>query len=73
MPGKSRQHKSEKRRKELTRQARQQEKRERRSEQKEKGGGGPPIDWGEAGPGMPQPNNPDAEAPPLPSGERSEA
>lgn len=50
MAGKSRQHKSEKRRKELTRQARQQEKRERRSD-KASGGGGPPIDWSEASPG----------------------
>jgi hypothetical protein len=48
--GKSRQHKSEKRRKELTRQARQQEKRERRAD-KAAGSGGPPIDWSEASPG----------------------
>ena len=50
MPGKSRQHKSEKRRKELTRQARQEEKRARRSD-KAPGSGGPPIDWSEAPPG----------------------
>jgi hypothetical protein len=55
--GKSRQHKSEKRRKELSRQARQQEKRERRSD-KAPGGGGPPIDWGEAPPGLVQPDEP---------------
>lgn len=57
MAGKSRQHKSEKRRKELTRQARQQEKRERRSD-KAPGGGGPPIDWSEAPPGVVQPDVP---------------
>lgn len=57
MAGKSRQHKSEKRRKELTRQARQQEKRERRSD-KPPGGGGPPIDWSEAPPGVVQPDEP---------------
>ena len=55
MGGKSRQHKSEKRRKELTRQARQKEKRERRSD-KTPGGGGPPIDWSEAPAGAPQPD-----------------
>lgn len=57
MAGKSRQHKSEKRRKELSRQARQQEKRERRSE-KTAGGGGPPIDWSEASPGVIPPDEP---------------
>jgi hypothetical protein len=45
MPGSSRQHRGEKRRKELARQARQQEKRQRRTERKEAGGAGPPIDW----------------------------
>jgi hypothetical protein len=55
--GSSRQHKSEKRRKELSRQARQQEKRERRTE-KVHGGGGPPIDWGEAPAGGPQAGEP---------------
>jgi len=49
MPGSSRQHRGEKRRKELARQARQQEKRQRRSERKEAGGAGPPIDWEAAG------------------------
>ena len=57
MAGKSRQHKSEKRRKELSRQARQQEKRERRSD-KAPGGGGPPIDWSEAPPGAVPPDVP---------------
>jgi hypothetical protein len=60
--GKSRQHKSEKRRKELTRQARQQEKRERRTE-KPHGGGGPPIDWGDAPGGVPQAGEPTSSPP----------
>jgi hypothetical protein len=63
--GKSRQHKSEKRRKELTRQARQKEKRERRSD-KAPGGGGPPIDWSEASPGVVQPDEPVSEPAPDP-------
>jgi hypothetical protein len=71
VPGKSRQHKSEKRRKELNRQARQKEKRERRSEQKGEPGGGPPIDWGEAGTGVPPTGDPTPEAPPAPPGDRS--
>jgi len=71
VPGKSRQHKSEKRRKELTRQARQKEKRERKGEKGEPGGG-PPIDWGEALPGTPQAGDPVPEAPPAPSGDRTE-
>jgi hypothetical protein len=54
--GNSRQHKSEKRRKELMRQARQQEKRDRRGE-KGPGGGGPPIDWSEAPPGAIRPDD----------------
>jgi hypothetical protein len=49
MPGSSRQHRGEKRRKELARQARQQEKRQRRAERKDAGGTGPPIDWEAAG------------------------
>jgi len=56
MPGSSRQHRGEKRRKELARQARQQEKRQRRTERKEAGGAGPPIDWDStvgAAPGAP--------------------
>lgn len=65
MAGKSRQHKSEKRRKELTRQARQKEKRERRSD-KTPGGGGPPIDWSEAPAGVPQPADPASESAPGP-------
>ena len=49
MAGSSRQHRGEKRRKELARKARQEEKRERRAEKKPGGAGsGPPIDW-EAG------------------------
>ena len=66
MPGKSRQHKSEKRRKELTRQSRQKEKREKRGEKSESGGG-PPIDWSEALPGTPQAGDPVPETPPAPS------
>jgi len=58
--GSSRQHKSEKRRKELNRQARQQEKRERRTE-KVHGGGGPPIDWGDAPAGGPPTGEPEPE------------
>jgi len=47
--GNSRQHRSEKRRKELARQAKQKEKRERKTTRGEgEAGGGPPIDWGEA-------------------------
>ncbi len=49
MAGSSRQHRGEKRRKELARKARQEEKRQRRAEKKGAGeGSGPPIDW-EAG------------------------
>ena len=49
MAGSSRQHRGEKRRKELARKARQEEKRQRKAERKDSGtGGGPPIDW-EAG------------------------
>ena len=66
MPGKSRQHKSEKRRKELTRQSRQKEKREKRGEKGESGGG-PPIDWSEALPGTPLADGLIPEAPPAAS------
>jgi hypothetical protein len=49
MAGSSRQHRGEKRRKELARKERQEEKRQRKAERKISGaGGGPPIDW-EAG------------------------
>ncbi len=49
MAGSSRQHRGEKRRKELARKARQEEKRQRKAEKKDSGAGaGPPIDW-EAG------------------------
>ena len=53
MAGSSRQHRGEKRRKELARKARQEEKRQRRAEKKGAGpGSGTPIDWeaGESGP-----------------------
>jgi hypothetical protein len=72
VPGKSRQHKSEKRRKELTRQSRQKEKREKRGEKGESGGG-PPIDWSEALPGTPLAGDPVPEAPPAPSEDRAES
>jgi len=49
MAGSSRQHRGEKRRKELARKERQEVKRQRKAERKASGeGGGPPIDW-EAG------------------------
>lgn len=52
MAGTSRQHRGEKRRKELARKARQEEKRQRRAGKKiDDPGSGPPIDWqaGEGG------------------------
>jgi hypothetical protein len=56
MPGSSRQHRSEKRRKELARQAKQVEKRERKTARADaERGAGPPIDWTEAAPGVPVP------------------
>jgi hypothetical protein len=69
MAGSSRQHRGEKRRKELARKERQEEKRQRKAERKASGtAGGPPIDWeagtlgpasqseadSEPGPGSPQ-------------------
>ncbi len=49
MGGSSRQHRGEKRRKELARKAKQEEKRQRRTEKKpDEAGAGPPIDWSEA-------------------------
>ena len=69
MAGSSRQHKSEKRRKELSRQARQKEKRERRAD-KGPGGGGPPIDWSEAPPGVIPPGEPAGESASAPTEER---
>ncbi len=49
MAGSSRQHRGEKRRKELARKERQEVKRQRKAERKASGeSGGPPIDW-EAG------------------------
>ncbi len=51
MPGSSRQHRGEKRRKELARKDWQEEKRQRRAERKAgSAGGGPPIDWDAAAP-----------------------
>jgi hypothetical protein len=56
MAGSSRQHRSEKRRKELARQAKQLEKRERKGTRGDaEPGAGPPIDWTEAAPGVPVP------------------
>jgi hypothetical protein len=50
MAGSSRQHRGEKRRKELARKARQEEKRQRKVEKKTSGAGsGPPIDWEASG------------------------
>jgi hypothetical protein len=67
MPGSSRQHRSEKRRKELARQAKQKEKRERKPGETTERGAGPPIDWTEAAPGVPLP--PGIEPPPAPAEE----
>jgi hypothetical protein len=65
--GNARQHRSEKRRKELTRQAKQKEKRDRRAGEKPgEPGGGPPIDWGEVPPEAPRPDEPEAAADPAP-------
>jgi hypothetical protein len=47
MAGTSRQHRGEKRRKELARKAKQEEKRQRKTDRAGEAGGGPPIDWGE--------------------------
>lgn len=47
MAGTSRQHRGEKRRKELARKAKQEEKRQRKTDRPGEAGGGPPIDWGE--------------------------
>jgi hypothetical protein len=67
MAGSSRQHRGEKRRKELARKERQEVKRQRKAERKASGaGGGPPIDW-EAGTLGPSPQGePDSE--PTPEG-----
>ncbi len=64
MAGKSRQHKSEKRRKELTRQARQKEKRDRRTD-KVRDGGGPPIDWSDSPAGQTESGEAGSTAPPT--------
>jgi hypothetical protein len=64
MPGSSRQHRSEKRRKELARQAKQVEKRERKATRGGvEPGAGPPIDWNEAAPGVPVPPGVETESP----------
>lgn len=65
MAGSSRQHRGEKRRKELARKERQEVKRLRKAERKAGGaGGGPPIDW-EAGMLGPSPQSePDSEPTP---------
>ena len=47
MAGTSRQHRGEKRRKELAGKAKQEEKRQRKTDRAGEAGGGPPIDWGE--------------------------
>jgi hypothetical protein len=58
MAGTSRQHRGEKRRKELARKARQEEKRQRRAEKKGTGeGSGPPIDWEAGETGVPPPGD----------------
>ena len=63
MAGSSRQHRGEKRRKELARKEWQEEKRQRRAEKKSGGvGSGPPIDW-EAAASLTSPaENPTSEA-----------
>jgi len=61
MAGSSRQHRGEKRRKELARKAKQEEKRQRRAEKKPGEGSGPPIDWEAAEGGTLPPVTPEAE------------
>ncbi len=64
MPGSSRQHRSEKRRKELARQAKQEEKRGRKTARGDaERGAGPPIDWNEAAPGVAVPPTAQGEPP----------
>ncbi len=63
MAGSSRQHRGEKRRKELARKARQEEKRQRRAGKKTDGpGSGPPIDWQAGEGGTPPAGDPDSGA-----------
>jgi len=63
MAGSSRQHRGEKRRKELARKEWQEEKRQRRAEKKSAGAGsGPPIDWEAAASPTSLPENPTSEA-----------
>lgn len=65
MAGTSRQHRGEKRRKELARKARQEEKRQRKAERKVSGtGGGPPIDWEAGETGSSPSADPGVETPP---------
>ena len=65
MPGSSRQHRGEKRRKELARKDRQVEKRLRKAERKASGtGGGPPIDWEAGIPGPSSQSESDSEPSP---------
>jgi hypothetical protein len=65
MAGSSRQHRGEKRRKELARKARQEEKRQRKAERKNSGtGGGPPIDWEAPEANLPPASDPGSESAP---------
>ncbi len=64
MAGSSRQHRGEKRRKELARKAKQEEKRQRRAEKKPGEGSGPPIDWEAAEGGVAPPINPEMDSEP---------
>lgn len=69
MAGTSRQHRGEKRRKELARKARQEEKRQRKSERKTNGAGsGPPIDWEAGETGSPLQGSPESSGPSADSG-----
>lgn len=64
MAGSSRQHRGEKRRKELARKARQEEKRQRKTERKTSGAGeGPPIDWEAGETGSPLQGSPESSGP----------
>jgi hypothetical protein len=65
MAGSSRQHRGEKRRKELARKERQEVKRQRKAERKAGGtAGGPPIDWEAGTLGPASQNESDAEPTP---------
>ncbi len=70
MAGSSRQHRGEKRRKELARKERQEVKRQRRAERKAGGAGsGPPIDWEAAATGSPPSQEASA---PTPTGDATD-